>query len=215
MEVERVFVLAVVQRSHPALILVVVQVRPLVVPKNVLGFDASVDRRESRAPVADGKRPFVVDGGRFVEARKRTTIALLPVRDGGLHGFDGLRVRADAQVRRQVRSVPKVVIHAVVDLRLVQDEVTVVVAPVLDRVVSGVIELLDSPMEVIAPIVGHVEFDGNGALDLHPHIHIRTDVFIYVRESTCHSHAVPAQLSAPSFPTRLCFRRPHRKPCAP
>ena len=53
-EVEGVLVGAVVQRPHPPLVLVVVQVRPLVVAEDVLDFDPPVDRREGRTAVVDG-----------------------------------------------------------------------------------------------------------------------------------------------------------------
>jgi hypothetical protein len=52
------------------------------------------------------------------------------------------------------------VVHAVVYLRLVEDKIPVVVAPVFDSVVRGVIELFDGGVEVVPPVVGNVEFDG-------------------------------------------------------
>ncbi|WP_282347811.1 hypothetical protein [Haloferax volcanii] len=58
-------------------------------------------------------------------------------------------------------------VHFVVYLRLVEDEVAVVVPPVLDGVVAGVVELLDGLMEVVHSVVGNREFDRNGSLNLH------------------------------------------------
>jgi hypothetical protein len=40
---------------------------------------------------------------------------------------------------------------------------------VLDGVVGGVIELLNRPMEIFAPLSGHVQFDRDGTRDLHRH----------------------------------------------
>jgi hypothetical protein len=51
-------------------------------------------------------------------------------------------------------------------LRLVEDEIPVVVASVVDGVVRGVVELFDGGVEVVPPVLGDIEFDRNGSLDL-------------------------------------------------
>jgi hypothetical protein len=61
-EVKRSFVFAVVERCHPFLVVVVIDVRFLVVTENVVYGDPPVDGRKSGRPVLDGQRLLVVDG---------------------------------------------------------------------------------------------------------------------------------------------------------
>ena len=100
------------------------------------------------------------------------------------------------------------VVHLVVDGGLVQDEVAVVVTSVLDGVVGGVVEVFDGSMEVVAPLVGYVEFDGNGTLDLHLHTHTQTGILYTSGSRTATGvRFLGGRASAPPLPTRLCFRR--------
>ena len=58
-------------------------------------------------------------------------------------------------------------VHAVVYLRLVEDEIPVVVASVFDGVVRGMVELVDGLMEVVLSVFGNREFDRDGSFNLH------------------------------------------------
>jgi hypothetical protein len=74
------------------------------------------------------------------------------------------------------------VIHFVVDGGFVGNQVAVIVLAVVYGVVDGGLELLDSLMEVVVSLVGHIEFHPNRSVNLH-RVFTRGLVSINVRGS--------------------------------
>jgi hypothetical protein len=87
MEVERVLLFAVVERPHPLLVVVIIEVGLLVAAEDVVHGNSAIDRGEGGRPVFDSQCPLLVDGLGFVEPWEWSAVAFLSLGDGTLHYF--------------------------------------------------------------------------------------------------------------------------------
>jgi hypothetical protein len=159
--------LVVVERPHPLLIVVIIEITDLVCSEFKSNLDSRIDGRKGRTPVFDCQSAFVIDYGWLIERRDRTTVSLLPVRNRRFQHPDSLRIGANTEVRWEVGPFPEFVVHLIMDGRFGRDEVTVAIVTVFDAVINCSIELLKRIVEVLPSLIGYVELDPDSTSDLH------------------------------------------------
>ena len=91
----------------------------------------------------------------------------LPLRHDGLQRLCRAASRRLDKVRVKVRLAANVVVGAAVELSFARFDVSAVVVSVLNDVVRGPLKLLNRLVKKAGVALGHIEFDRDGAPDLH------------------------------------------------